>query len=114
MTMGWSEDTCRVRARSPAQDPVHRLRYLLLSFLEHVPVGIRRQRDRAVTEEVLDVFECEALGEQERRRGMTEVVEAAVGEAGSSKGSLVGPGDRGCLDGRADGRGEDMARVQPA
>ena len=46
-----------------------------------------------MTEEVLDILEAEAPGEQERRGGMTQIVEAAVGEAGSSQGSLLGKGN---------------------
>jgi len=55
-----------------------RLRHLPLALLEHVPVGIRREHDRAVAELVLDVLECHTLRQEERCRGVPQVVEADV------------------------------------
>ena len=68
---------------SPAQDGVHPSGDVLLALLKDVPVGVRRQHDRAVPQEVLDVLQGEALTEQERRRRVAQVVEARVGESGS-------------------------------
>ncbi len=64
----------------PTEDCIHAPSNLLLPLLENVPVGVRGEHDRAVPEQVLDVLECEALGEQKRRGGMTKVVEAAPRE----------------------------------
>jgi hypothetical protein len=55
----------------------------LLTLLEHVAVGVRGQHDGAVAQQVLDVLESEALGEQERRGGMPQVVEADVRQSRS-------------------------------
>ena len=60
------------------QHRVHPHGHLLLSSLEHVAVGVRGEHDGAVPQQVLDVLEPEALTEQERRRGMAQVVETAA------------------------------------
>ena len=57
---------------STASIPLH------LSLLEDVPIGVGRQQKGAVREEALYVFERQALGQEERHGGMTEVVEPAL------------------------------------
>ena len=79
--------------RSAPQHRIHGLCHLPLSLLEHVPVGIRRQRDRAVAQEILDVLEGHALRQQVRRGGVAEVMEAAVGEGSAPEGPLERSGD---------------------
>ena len=56
-----------------------------------MPVGVRRQHDGAVPQQVLDVLEAEALGQQERGRGMAQVMETGVWELGASEGLVEGP-----------------------
>ena len=55
-----------------AQHRIHGLCHLPLALLEHVPVRVRGQRDRAMSEELLDVLERQALrraGRSPRRDG---------------------------------------------
>ncbi len=67
------------RLSSAAQDRVHRPSHLPLALLEHVAISVRGQRDRAVTEELLDVLESHPLRQQERGGGVAQVVEAHCG-----------------------------------
>ena len=53
----------------PSEDGVEAVSHLPLTLLEHVSVRVRSQHDGAVAEQVLDVLEREALGEQERGSG---------------------------------------------
>jgi len=68
---------------SPAEHGVHPPRHLLLPLLQDVPIGVRREHDGAVPQQVLDVLKGEALRQQERRGGMPQVVEADVRQSRS-------------------------------
>ena len=46
-----------------SEDGVEAVSHLALPLLQHVPVRVRSENDRAVAEEVLDVLEREALGQ---------------------------------------------------
>jgi len=50
-------------------------RSFLLHRWDDVRVGVERDRDRGVTQTLLNHLRVEALGEKERRRGMPQVVE---------------------------------------
>ena len=70
----------REMANCSTEDGIHPRCDLDLALLKDMPVGVRGQDDRAVAQEVLDVFKREALRQQECRRGMAEVMEVRAGE----------------------------------
>jgi len=67
-----------------------------------------------VAQQVLDVLESEALGEQERRGGMPQVVEADVRQSRPLQRRRKATGHASRLDRRADGRRDDVSGVLPA
>jgi len=106
-------DAAPQNARLPTQHRVQPHRHLPLSLLEHMPVCVRRQHDRAVPQQVLDILKREALHQQECRSGMPEVMEPTVGESGRLQRPPERARDRGRIERRAAARREDVARSHP-
>ena len=91
-----------------SEDGVETVGHLALPSFEHMAVGVRGQDDRAVAEQVLDVFEREALGQQERRSRMSEIMEATVGEASPVEGPVERARHRGGIERGATARRKDV------
>lgn len=71
-----------------AQELVELLRGLALEAGQHVGVGVERDADLRVPTSLLDHLGMHAERQQDRGRGVTQVVEADVGEAAGRNSGL--------------------------
>src|ERR1039458_3844929 len=104
---------CPATFRQIAEDSLHAVRRFLVRSLEQVPVQVHGQLDRCVSKAFGDLFGVNAFGDQKRRVGVPQIVEAHFRYAGMLEDQVKTMQDVRCVDGRAETRGEDQLLLLP-